>query len=156
MIVSDATILITLININEFPLLKLFVDLIIIPHEVYEEVAYKPYAKTYLDNEIRLGFICVESYQNDVLFKEIHYILDDGESASITMAIERKLPLIIDERKGRKFAQSQGIDVVGLVGILRFLYLEKKVNHDKILMIIEKLNNSDFRISSKLLGLILA
>ena len=103
-----------------------------------------------------LGFICVESYQNDVLFKEIHHILDDGESASITMAIERKLPLIIDERKGRKFAQSQGIDVVGLVGILRFLYLEKKVKHDKILMIIEKLNNSDFRISSKLLGLILA
>ena len=156
MIISDATILITLINIDEFRVLKLFIDSIIIPHEVYAEVSQKPSAKKYLNSEINEGFISIESYESDVLFREINYILDGGESASIALAIEKELPLIIDERKGRKFAQKQGIEIIGLVGILRFLYIEKRLSKTEILAIIEKLNNSGFRISSKLLNLILA
>jgi len=156
MIISDATILITLINIDEFHILKLFIDAIIIPHEVYNEVSQKPSAKNYLDAEMTQGFISVESYEDDSLFKEINYILDGGESASITLAIEKKLPLIIDERKGRRFAQKQGIEIIGLVGILRFLYVKKRLSREEVLAIIEKLNGSDFRVSSKLLGLILA
>ena len=156
MIISDATILITLINIDEFRLLKFFIDSIIIPPEVYSEVSQKPNAKKYLDYEINEGFISIASYTNESLFREINYILDGGESASITLAIEKKLPLIIDERKGRRFAQKQGIEIIGLVGILRFLYLEKRLCREKVLVIIKKLNGSDFRMSSKLLGLILA
>ena len=156
MIISDATILITLVNIDEFRVLKLFIDSIIIPNEVYREVSQKISAKNYLDSEITEGFISIESYESDSLFREINYILDDGESASIALAIEKELPLIIDERKGRRFAQKQGIEIIGLVGILRFLYVEKRLSQSEILAIIEKLNNSDFRISSKLLDLILA
>jgi len=156
MIISDATILITLINIDEFRVLKLFVETIMIPDEVYTEVSAKTSAKNYLDHEIAEGFISVASYESDTLFREINYILDGGESASIAMAIERGLPLIIDERKGRLFAQKQGIEIIGLVGILRFLYIEKRVNREDIFLIIEKLNGSNFRISTKLLDLILA
>jgi len=155
MIISDATILITLININEFRVLKLFIDNIIIPSEVYNEISQKPSAKNYLDTQIDEAFISVETYANMVLFREITYILDDGESASITLAIERGLPLIIDEKKGRKFAQKQGVEIIGLVGILRFLYSDNRLSRDEILHIIKKLNNSNFRISPKLLDLIL-
>ena len=155
MIISDATILITLINIDEFRVLKIFIDSIIIPPEVYEEVSLKPSAKKYMDHEISEGFIAVESYKSSSLFKEINYILDAGESASIALAIEKKLPLIIDEKKGRKFAQKQGVEIIGLVGILRFLYVENHLNKEELLAIIKKLNGSDFRISSKLLDLIL-
>ena len=155
MIISDATILITLINIDEFRVLKLFVDRIIIPSEVYNEISQKTSAKNYLDTQIDEAFISVENYANMVLFREINYILDDGESASITLAIERGLPLIIDEKKGRKFAQKQGIEIIGLVGILRFLYSDNRLSRDEILRIIKKLNNSNFRISPKLLDLIL-
>ena len=155
MIISDATILITLINIDEFRVLKLFVDRIIIPSEVYNEISQKTSAKNYLDTQIDEAFISVENYANMVLFREINYILDDGESASITLAIERGLPLIIDEKKGRKFAQKQGIEIIGLVGILRFLYSDNRLRRDEILRIIKKLNNSNFRISPKLLDLIL-
>lgn len=155
MIVSDATILITLINIDEFAILELFINKIIIPHEVYEEVSKKESAKKYLDKQIDKGFISVEKYDDISLFKEINYLLDAGESASITLAIEKKLPLIIDEKKGRRFAQKQGIETVGLVGILRFLYVKKRLSEEEVLNIIKKLNDSDFRISEKLLGLIL-
>ena len=156
MIISDSTTIITLINIDEFRVLKLFIDSVIIPYEVYNEISQKHSAKKYLDQEIKSKFISVESYSSKSLFKEINYILDSGESASITMAIERKLPLIIDERKGRKFAKLQGVEIIGLVGILRFLYCEKQLKKDEVLEIIQKLNHSDFRISSKLLALILA
>ncbi len=156
MIISDATILITLINIDEFRVLKLFIDSIIIPYEVYNEVSAKQNAKKYLDNEIDKGFISIQTYKSKSIFQEINYILDSGESASIAMAIERELPLIIDEKKGRRFAQKQGIEIIGLVGILRFLYIENRLNRNEILDIIKKLNSSDFRINSKLLDLILA
>lgn len=155
MIVSDATILITLINIDEFTILELFVEKIIIPNEVYKEVSKKPNPKKYLDAQISQGFISLESYKDSTLFKEINYLLDVGESASITLAIEKELPLIIDEKKGRRFAQRQDIEIIGLVGILRFLYVEKRLDRDKILAIIQKLNDSDFRISNELLALIL-
>ncbi len=156
MIISDATILITLINIDEFRVLKLFIDSIIIPYEVYNEVSAKQNAKKYLDNEIDKGFISIQTYKSKSIFQEINYILDSGESASIAMAIERELPVIIDEKKGRRFAQKQGIEIIGLVGILRFLYIENRLNRNEILDIIKKLNSSDFRINSKLLDLILA
>jgi len=88
--------------------------------------------------------------------EHINYILDRGESASIALALEKKLPLIIDEKRGRKFAQKQGIEIIGLIGILRFLYIEKRLTKDEILAIIDKLNSSGFRVTHKLLDLILA
>jgi len=155
MIISDATILITLINIDEFRILKLFIEKIIIPYEVYNEVSLKPSAKKYIDTQINETFISVESYENFQLFREINYLLDAGESASITLAIERDLPLIIDEKKGRKFAQKQNVEIIGLVGILRFLYNDGRLSREETVDIVEKLNTSDFRINTKLLDLIL-
>jgi len=155
MIIADATILITLINIDAFRILKLFIDRIIVPHEVYYEVSRKASAKKYIDSQIDALYISVESYKDSQLFKEVHYLLDAGESASITLAIERNLPLIIDEKKGRKFAQKQGVEIIGLVGILRFLYSDGRLSREETVEIVEKLNDSDFRISSKLLDLIL-
>ena len=67
------------------------------------------------------------------------------------MAIEKKLPLIIDEKKGRKFAQRCCIEIIGLVGILRFIYLNKMLTKTEVIEIIEHLNKSDFRISEKLM-----
>jgi predicted nucleic acid-binding protein len=155
MIISDSTILITLINIDEFDVLKKYTNNIIITDEVYGEVAVKPYAKNYLDKEIKKRFIKIQNYTNKKLFNEINIILDKGEASSISLALESALPLIIDEKKGRKFALIKGIKVLGLVGILRYLYLEDKISKNKAKLIIEKLNCSKFRVSRKLLELIL-
>jgi len=156
MIVSDSTILITLINIDEFELLESFVESIIITKEVYAEVSQRVYAKNFIDAKIDESYIKIENYTDLQLFYEINTILDKGESASITLAIEKSLPLIIDEKKGRRFAKAQGIEVVGLIGILRYLYLEKKLSKKESLEIIKKLNNSNFRIDKKLIEMILA
>ena len=155
MIIADSTVLITLINIDEFEILKLFIEQVTITNEVYTEISIQPSTKMFIDKEIAKGFIVVEPYKNRQLFKEINFILDAGEASSITLALEENLPLIRDEKKGRKFAKSKGIDVIGLVGILRFLYVEKILNVDRTKEIIGKLNHSEFRISQKLLYMIL-
>ena len=154
MIIADTTVLITLVNIDEFRLLKLFVDHIIIPKEVYEEASQQISTQKFLEAQIDSGFLKVESYDDSEMFGQFCYILDKGESASITLAIEKSLPLIIDEKKGRKFAQMQGVEIIGLVGIIRYLYLEKNLSKEEVLDIIEKLNRSDFRISQGLLEMI--
>ena len=155
MIISDSTAIITLINISEFKLLKLFTKKIILSKEVYQEVSLKENAKLFLDIEIKAGYIEIQNYKNKVLFEEISILLDDGESASIALAIEKKYPLIIDEKKGRNFAKNLGVEIIGLIGIIHFLYLEDKINKRQTLDLIDKLNHSDFRVSSSLLKMIL-
>jgi predicted nucleic acid-binding protein len=151
-IVSDATAPIVLINIDRFELFKMMFSNIIFTQEVYEEVTVKPSAKKFIDAQIESGFLSIEHYQDTQTFKEINFILDRGESASITLAIERKLPLIIDEKKGRKFAESCGVEIIGLVGILKFLYVNERLSKKEVLEIVESLNQSDFRINKKLLN----
>ena len=155
MIVADSTVLITLINIDEFRILKVFVKTVIIPYEVYTEVAQKEDARNYLDREIKEGFVLIEKYKDSLLFNTIHTELDSGESAAITLSLEKNLALIIDEKKGRKYANDKGIEIVGLVGILRFLYIENKISKSDVVKIVDALKKSDFRISQSLLNMIL-
>ena len=49
MIISDSTALITLINIEEFDLLKFFTHKTVIPIEVYEEISMGENDKRFLD-----------------------------------------------------------------------------------------------------------
>jgi len=156
MIISDATTLIALIKIDALDIFKLFTEHITLPPEVYAEVTRKPYARETMDREIAQGFFTVESYEDISRFTSYRLILDAGESAAIVLAQEKNLPLIIDEKKGRNFARTHGVEIIGLVGILRFLYLQKRLNKEEIVILIRQLNDSDFRISKQLLDWIIA
>ena len=155
MIISDATALITLINIDEFRVLSLFTEHIVITPEVYDEVIQHADARRYMREQKEKGFISIEHYTDSSYFDAFCYLLDEGEAASITLALEKKLPLIIDEKKGRKFAQAQGVEIIGLVGILKYLYTKNILTKEETQSIVQKLNVSDFRISPALLDLIL-
>ena len=155
MIVSDATILITLINIDKFDILEKFVDKTYITKEVYNEVCQKVYAKKFIDSLIKKDFIGIKEFKNRQLYNEFRFILDKGESSSIVLAIEQKLPLIIDEKKGRNFAKSKGVEIIGLIGIIKYLYISGRLSKEEVLIIIELLNKRSFRIDKNLLELIL-
>ena len=155
MIISDATVLITLINIDRFDILTKFIDKIYITTEIYKEVSQRVYAKKFIDSYIQANFIEIKDYSNKQLFRELNTILDTGESSAIALALETNLPLIIDEKKGRRFAKSKGVDIVGLVGIIRYLYISDILDTNEVVDIIKLLNQSDFRISKSLLDMIL-
>lgn len=154
MIVSDSTALITLINIDEFELLSFFTQKVFIPKEVYEEVALLDEARVFLDVQIERKFIEVSMYNNQLLYDELNILLDSGESASIILALEKKMPLLIDEKKGRNVAQDMGIDIIGLIGVIRFLHKKEKISKKRTKEIMQKLSTSSFRVSKKLVDMV--
>lgn len=78
--------------------------------------------------------------------------LDDGESEAIILADELKSDvLIMDERKGRKVAQKLGINITGTVGVLLQAYSETMLSSDEIKAYLDRLKNSNIRLSESLI-----
>jgi len=154
-VISDSTTLISLINIERFRLLFKFSDQIIITPSVYGEVSVKKSAKRIIDEYITLEKVAVQEATNIQKVKELLIRLDLGESESIVLAEEQNLPLIIDEKKGKKVALSFGIKSIGLIGILLLYKKKKYLSNEEIIEIVNELREVNFRISDKLLGLLL-
>lgn len=155
MIVSDSTTLIALINIDRFDILEFFRKPIIITQEVYDEVSVQIYAKKVIDLKTREQILQTWSVKDKTIQKELKIVLDAGEASSIAIAIENKLPLIIDEKKGRKIAKNLGVEVVGLIGILKFLYKKRHLQENETLKIIDELKTVGFYITNDLATFIL-
>ncbi len=111
MIVSDSTTLIILLDLDKIDLLSNLFPKIIIPEAVYQEITFKKPIK-------ETSFIEVRQVKNNELLEALTMILDQGESEAIALAVELKFKLIIDEKKGRKIAMNQGIEIIGLLGII--------------------------------------
>lgn len=78
--------------------------------------------------------------------------LDDGESEAIILADELKSDvLIMDERKDRKVAQKLGIKITGTVGVLLQAYSETMISSDEIKAYLDRLKNSNIRLSESLI-----
>lgn len=68
------------------------------------------------------------------------------------MTLKTKSLLIIDERKGRKIASELGLDIIGLLGVVVKASKEKKISNG--ILLIEKLEEKGFRISSQIKSII--
>jgi predicted nucleic acid-binding protein len=119
MIISDSTTLIVLFELDRLDLLSNLFAEIIMPDAVYQEIS----AKSSIDLP---DFMRVQQVPDSEMLEILKTVLDEGESEAIALALEQKLPLIIDEKKGRKIALREGIDIIGLLGIV---YLNIKKGH---------------------------
>ncbi|TGO01899.1 hypothetical protein PN36_34640 [Candidatus Thiomargarita nelsonii] len=122
-IISDTTTLIILEKQQHlFILCELFKQ-VIIPIAVYEELL----AGLKNDNPLKkTECIVVETVVLSSRLNNLLTILDKGEAEAIELAVEKQLPLIIDEKKGRKVAQRLGLVVTGLAGLL-ILAVERNI-----------------------------
>lgn len=146
-IVSDATALIVLAKLSRTALLKLLFTSVIIPEHVKSEIIQKSdYDLTVWDDP----FFIVSCVTDTSLLGSLELFLDKGESEAITLAKELSLPLLIDEKKGRKIAQTMHIDVIGLVGLIVALHRRKMLTSDDALTIIHEAQKIGFRLSEKL------
>jgi len=146
-IVSNSSPLILLAKIGRFNLLRDLFKLIYIPKSVYHEVVIVGAGKAgskEVEEGVRSGWIKVEEVQ---ISPELELILGRGEAE--TMAEKLILPLIIDERKGRKIAEKKGIKIIGTLGVIlkaHKLGLIKDLNAE-----IEKLIKAGIRIDKNIL-----
>lgn len=143
MIVSDSTTLIVLNNLGKLDLLKVF-NQVYIPQKVYEEVNFKK-------NFILPDFIKVKKIETNELYFYLTKLLDEGESEAITLAKELNIPLIIDEKKGRKIAKNLNIKIIGLLGILYLNYKKGFITKEEIKSFLGDAINNGYRISQRLL-----
>ena len=107
-IISDASCLIALTDINRLEILKKLYKEIIITPEVAAE-----YKKPLPD------WIIKKDVQNRKLMDEIPKFLHGGEASSIALAMETKNSvLILDDDPARKFAIKNGITITGTLGVI--------------------------------------
>ena len=144
MIISDSTTLIILNDLKRFDLLSNIFEKVYIPKKVFEEVSFK--------NNFELPeFIEIIEVKQNELLKNLKIILDEGESEAITLAVQKNLPLIIDEKKGRKIAKNLNIEIIGLLGILYINYKKEYLSKKEIKIFLDEAISNGYRISDKLL-----
>ena len=77
-------------------------------------------------------------------------MLDLGEAEAITLAIERKLPILIDERKGRSIAKQLNLTVTGFASVLILAVKKKALKPAKAQEMLDQAIIHGFRLSDAL------
>lgn len=142
-IISDTSCLILLEKIDELELLNKLFGTIITTTEVANEFG-SPLPEWFeIRNPVDKNYQAI-----------IEASIDKGEASAIALAIELDDSLlIIDDLKGRKFAQKLGLTIVGTVGIIVDSKLSGIIPSVKPLL--KKIKKTNFRITEKLEELIL-
>ena len=122
-IVSDTTSLIALDKLESLGLLGAIFDSVLLPLVVLSELeAGSPQIKAKLEVAGCFEFISLDDSEQ---LSSLRIMLDLGQAEAITLAIARKLPILIDERKGRSIAKQLNLTVTGFAGVL-ILAVKKK------------------------------
>ena len=146
MVISDATTLIILFDLKRIDLLSNLFEKILISQTIYSELNVK--------KEIFLpDFIEVVTVNKSDTLKLLKNLLDDGESEAIALALEKKSRLIIDEKKGRKIAMRQGLEIIGLLGIVYLNIKNKHISQENAKRFLDDALTNGYRINVKLIEL---
>lgn len=154
-IVSDTSVISALFSINQLDLLRKIYGTVIIPQIVFDELEVLKEFGYDLAPIYNANWLKIVNPTDNTLEKELNVFLDKGESSAIALAKELNPTfLAIDEKKGREVAESLGIPIIGLVGIL---IVAKKAGIVKMVKPIldELILNAGFRINKSFYSFIL-
>jgi predicted nucleic acid-binding protein len=114
-VVSNSGPLIALAQINNFELLKTLYNRLYIPPAVQEEVVGLGRGRAGAVEVDLADWIKIVEVQNRTAIQLLRGQLDLGESQAIVLALELQANLLlIDEARGRRIAQAQGLNVTKL------------------------------------------
>jgi len=115
-VVSDTSSISNLLMIGEIEILRRTFKEVLIPPAVYDELGRIEKHRLFLEDS---DWIMRVELSDPTLFNQIRQTLDLGESEAIALAVEVKADfLLIDEADGRAVAESLGINITGLFGVL--------------------------------------
>ena len=118
-VISDTSPLTNLLKINRLSLLQSVFERIIIPEKVLAEIQDWKELGVDINSITQADWIEVRVCTDLERVRMLGEELDAGEAEAIVLSHELKADyLLIDERKGWKIAKRQGINAVGLVGVL--------------------------------------
>jgi predicted nucleic acid-binding protein len=138
-IISDASPIIALSNLNRLDILR----------DLYESITITDLVAKEVKMDIPNWIAILDEYDAN-LFAQYCVDLDQGEASALALAKSQKNALlIIDERRGRKLAKQTGIEVIGLLGVVVKASLTGKI--DDGMEVLSLLRRNGFRISDKLM-----
>lgn len=137
-IIADTSCLILPDKIGELNLLFKTFGQIIVTQEIADEF------KKELPDWFRIKNSSNKTYQ-----KILEASLDKGEASAIAFAVEQTdCLLIIDDYKGRKYAEQLGIKITGTLGVIINAKLKGHIKSVKPLL--DKIKKTDFRLTPEL------
>jgi len=138
-VISDTSILILFYKIDEFNLLKkVYTELITTP-EIAEEFGDE------LPKWIKIQEVSDKKYQ-----KLLETQVDAGEASAIALAVEfDNVILLLDDLRARKLAKSLKLNITGALGVIHKAKQMSIIK--KIKPLIDKLLETDFRISDNII-----
>ncbi len=152
MVVSNTSPLNYLVLIDQIHLLRALYGRVLVPKSVYEELTAPeaPEAvRSWIMSPSQWLEIASEVPVADSKLSQLH----EGERDAIALVQQMKADaLIIDERRGRQEAESRGLVVIGTLGVLVTAQERDLTN---LVEAIDRLRQTNFHASPKLLSLIL-
>jgi predicted nucleic acid-binding protein len=137
-IISDTSCLILLDKIGELDLLNKLFGQIVITQEIANE-----FRKELPD------WFTIDGSTNKTYQKILEASLDKGEASAIAFAIEQTdCLLIIDDFKGRKYAEQLGIKITGTLGLIVDAKLTGHIQSVKPFL--DRIKKTDFRLTVEL------
>ena len=116
-VVSDASPLIALSGLGRLELLRDLYGDVMVPEEVFREVADDPLFRPGSAELRASDWIIVRTIQRDDMARTLAGIMDKGEAEAVALALQAKADLLlIDERRARFAAERLGLKVVGVLG----------------------------------------
>lgn len=144
LIICDTSCFILFDKINRLDLLKNCYAGIYVTPEISEE-----FGKS-LPNWIK-----IQEAGNKALQQTLTQILGKGEASAIALTFDLPHPLVaLDDLKARKIAKSLGRKITGSLGIL--VKAKEKGYIEKLLPVLNQVQQTDFRISENIVRKILA
>jgi len=116
-VIINSSPLISLAILDRLHLLNDLFEKVFIARSVFHEVTVieKPFSERLKSFSTDLIINAENRIAVNILSKEI----DLGEAETIVIALEKKLPcIILDDYKARKYAQLNGLKVIGTIGVL--------------------------------------
>lgn len=116
-VIADASPLIALATLGKINILEQVFDEIYIPVAVYDEIRIKN--KRHSKELEQFSRNRVKKVQNQLAVQVLRKELGAGETEAIVLAKENKIStILIDEIKGRRIAETQGLLPIGTIGVL--------------------------------------
>lgn len=132
-IISNSTPLIALSALGKIQLLHHYFKEVIIPDAVWQEVVIHGKNKPGSVEVRECSWIKVHNVQDRIAVETLEISLGKGESEAIILAKEQNLPLIIDDRAGRRTAKVLELTITGTIGILLKAAEDNLINIDEAL-----------------------
>lgn len=148
--VADASFLIGISVIGQWKTLEALIETLYVADEVWTEVVVRGVGKPGAKELSQAAFVVRRTVFNTQAVAMLTPTLDKGEAETVVLATELGVTTVfLDDRRGRKVAQSAGLQVTGIAGFLLFAKRSAKIEAVQPLLL--QLNQKGFRLSSELI-----